>query len=938
MKRRGALLVVTALLLGAVAIPKTAFFLIENNPFVVAAGPGVAPVNVLLVSDRQNSDYKIALGLDPSINLTVTGQGDLSAGSLAGASVLFLEDCDNLTSSQVELVKDRHAAGMGIFFQTPSPGQELDVGAFTSLQEVLPVTIALEDGHVTEETPGFGNINTRVVENSPNFVAERVGFISLPQLLNLTETSLSAGATCDEVVRSESGRPLLVERVFEGGQGRVFALTAPVRPDSNEHLADWPSFTYWMFVTANYLAGNEDVPTFGDWDYSPVPHEDSRVVVLALLLVICGITVALFVYFRARTKKSPLALVPVKVPARPTGGPNTEGERDIGPGGDLGSDVGLDSVDGGDADDPRVKTWETIGYHKPLAGALVMLFLTLVVIMPLLVLVLYVLPTFILTDPSQIGIQFITGSIFSAIFIAADFGLAQAFDKFVGENYAKDPRKALKYIQFFFWFQITSGLAQTTVISLLGLYFVPHWNSMNFMSWFFVFKAFVQWPGVGYIFTHTLKSIQRTDKEQMVMLVNLLFVQLLGTVLFTETLRQWGASDPRIGSVVGGSLGLTVADTVSQFSLVLIGAWFLTRVDKRFRLADVFRLDFDRALVKQTLWFGLKSMLANVIYLFGNFFTTILIITRLNNYAYWGMFVGAGAYLFFPIIYLTSIYENALPTTAEAYGAGKEKLTSAYITYGFKYFGTFGVLIFVLFTFFLSQFLTAVVPPLFKPMGWFIALYSITRLFICLGDFSRLFLVAIDRVSQYVVLVLVEQIVRLTLLLLFIDTLQYWVLIFGELPGVIVKVVVTWSWTHKKVVPVRINAWQTFFAPGVAALVLLGVGALLFKYVYLPGNQLLGVLPNTLVFTFVFFAGFTLFVWPAVLGLAGGWDEETLAQLEFASRNCGPSKPLASVFYRVTRWASAKSPLFGRHPIPYEAAGGEALELLELKRAGDERV
>ncbi|GAB4327751.1 MAG: hypothetical protein Kow0069_34710 [Promethearchaeota archaeon] len=896
-----------------------------KDPPATAAPDAVAsesPVPVLLVGDDPASPYRVALGLDPGVNLTVVEQADLSTGQVAATAsaggAIFLEESSELSREQAAAVTDAVAAGAGLFFQTPSPGQPVNAAAFEPLADALPVDVPLEGGRVAEEPLGFGNVNTRVTGDAgSHFLGERVGFISLPQLLNLTITSLKPGANATELVRSESGRPLFLEGAH--GSGRVLALAAPVRLDSNEHLADWPLFNYWIFVCANYLAGNEDVPSFGDWPYSPVPHEDARAVVLVLLVAMAATTAGLFVHFRRKSRREPLALLPAPLPAR-AGEVGGASENERAPGEAAGK-----------------RSWDDVGYHKPLAGAFVMLFLTLVVLMPLLVLVLHVLPTFILTDPSQIGIQFITGSIFSAVFIAADFGLAQAFDRFVGENYGKDPRKALKYVQFFFWFQITSGLAQTTVISVLGLYFVPHWNSVNFLAWFFVFKSFVQWPGVAYIFTHLLKSMQRADKEQLVMLVNLLFVQLAGTVLFTTLMRQWGASDPRVGSVVGGSLGLTVADTVSQFSLVLLGAWFLARVDKRFRLADVFRVDFDAAVVKETLWFGLRAMLSNVIYLFGNFATTVVVVNRLDNYTYWGTFLGAGTYLFFPMIYLTGLYENALPTTAEAYGAKKEELTAAYASYGFKYFGAFGSLIFVLFTFFLSQFITAVVPPLFKPMGWFIALYSITRMFVVLGDFSRLFLVAIDRVSLYVALVLVEQVVRVALVLAFVERWQYWVLVFGELPGVVFKVAAAWLWTHRRVLPVRVNAWQTLVAPGVAATATLAVGGAVTRWGYPAATRALGTLPATLLFTLATFAGVTLLLWPAVLALAGGWDAETLSQLEFAANNCGPSKPLAGAFYRVTAWACRRSPLFDAHPIPHAAAAREAQELLALKERASSR-
>ena len=46
-----------------------------------------------------------------------------------------------------------------------------------------------------------------------------------------------------------------------------------------------------------------------------------------------------------------------------------------------------------------------------------------------------------------------------------------------------------------------------------------------------------------------------------------------------------------------------------------------------------------------------------------------------------------------------------------------------------------------------SRIVTSVVPDLYKPMGMVIMLYSITKLFIALGDFSKFFLIAVSKLG-----------------------------------------------------------------------------------------------------------------------------------------------------------------------------------------------
>ena len=80
----------------------------------------------------------------------------------------------------------------------------------------------------------------------------------------------------------------------------------------------------------------------------------------------------------------------------------------------------------------------------------------------------------------------------------------------------------------------------------------------------------------------------------------------------------------------------------------------------------------------------------------------------------------------------------------------------------------------------------------------------------------------------------------------------------------------------------------------------------------------------------VYFFGFGNFLYPFLLGLLGGHDAESLAQIEFAARHSGPSKPFALAFYRITALGSRLSPFHGKHPIPYDEAAKEAGELFML--------
>ncbi len=502
----------------------------------------------------------------------------------------------------------------------------------------------------------------------------------------------------------------------------------------------------------------------------------------------------------------------------------------------------------------------------------------------------------------------------------------------MGQYWNCDQERAIKYVQFFIWFQTLSGLAQTTVISLIGMYWVPQVQSIAFLSWFFVVNPLIQFPGIAYVFTHLLKSAQRTDLEGTVNIISLVIFQLALMGVFTELFRSIGAANPLLGEVVGSSLGISLGSYCGQMALLFFSAFFLRKVDKRFTVAQMFRIDFDRELIRETLHFGIKSMLSNVIFLFGNFISVLIITFYLNNYTYYGAFVAAGTYLTYPILYLTTLYENAIPTTSEAYNNGKIKLTESFVTYGFKYFGTFAIFLFTLFflPFSVNAIITSVVPDLYKPIGMIIMFYSATKLVLTLGDYSKFFLIAIDRAGAYVACALIEQVTRVTFLLFTIKELQVWAFVFGEIPGAVIKIFLTWIWTHKKILRVRINVWQTFVAPGLACAGVAVVGWILSEILFEPLQFALGVLGAGIVFGCIFFIGFSLLLYPLLLGLLGGWDTETLRHVEFASNHAGPSKMFAKVFFKVTRMACKVSPLHDKFPIQYAEAGQEAEELLAI--------
>nr|MDO8109288.1 hypothetical protein [Candidatus Sigynarchaeota archaeon] len=947
--RKQLFLVVTC---GLVASAILASSMIQSSTRGTSIAPRQAPAFDVAVlasnsSAKQIHQWATALAIDPSFNVTYFTTENMSSFTIADPSsmnqtldvVIMLDLFSNtsLTLNQVQNLSWAVGNGtMGLFFQVNNEPQAYPASLLDLIEPILPLRPVLNaTGNPWELRQNVTDTIGTVVNPVADILLDRVGFISMPQLLNLTETTASH-PNASVLVDGSKGLTIGSQRypllaTLNDPSVRVIELAAPVRKGSNKNLGNWPFWTYFVYVSLMKLANApaSSIKTFADWQYAPIPQASSQAFILLLLASFGAITVILFWYFRRYTRSTPLTLVPLDVFKQRQLDHATKGKGKKNTAEKVQAVQDQAKEDMNAMPDIKQKSWRVPGYHKPLSGFFVMFFITLVVVAPLFVVIIYVLPTFIIQDPGSFGIQFIISSIFTAVFTTLDFGLAQSYDRFVGQYWSTDPARALKYIQFFIWWQTVSGFAQTTVISLIGVYLVPRVTSVAFMSWFFVVNTLVQFPGIVYVFTHLLKSAQRTDLEALINFISLIFFQIGLMAVLPDAFRNIGAANPLIGEVIGSSLGLSIASYAGSMAQMLLSAAFLKKIDVRFTIKQMFRLDFDRALIRATLVFGLKSMLSIVIYLFGNFVSVLIITLMLNNYTYLGSFLGIATYLTYPILFMTVMYENALPTTSEAYNNKKIKLTEAFISYGFKYFGMFALLLFTLFVmpFSVNRIVTSVVPDLYKPMGMVIMFYSITKLFIALGDFAKFFLIAIDRAGTYVIAVAIEQAIRITFLLAAIGPLQFYAFVFAEIPGVVFKVIFTWVLTHKRIIKVHINAWQTLVAPGLSCLAIAGI-AWVMSLFYDAATAALTPLGGATLYMVVFFLGLGLFAYPFFLGLLGGHDDETLKQMEFAANHAGPSKPFALIFYKITVFGSKISPLHGKHSIDYDTAEKEASDLL----------
>jgi hypothetical protein len=210
------------------------------------------------------------------------------------------------------------------------------------------------------------------------------------------------------------------------------------------------------------------------------------------------------------------------------------------------------------------------------------------------------------------------------------------------------------------------------------------------------------------------------------------------------------------------------------------------------------------------------------------------------------------------------------------------------------------------------------------------------------------------------------------------------VLLLGDTPAKLIKVVGLWSWIHRRLVRIRVRLYQTVVAPLLAGAIYVGLCALgmlaardatltaqiavtaidvaaiaallallitrrfatppsllqskafnaglmvvvlavLLVLVWM-GNELYYV---SLIMTLIVFLPSLLYF--PVLGLLGAWDTHGLEQFALAADQAGLAYALYYPAYRLSTWLCRRSPLFDRFPIPHVTAQAEAAELDQLR-------
>jgi O-antigen/teichoic acid export membrane protein len=171
-----------------------------------------------------------------------------------------------------------------------------------------------------------------------------------------------------------------------------------------------------------------------------------------------------------------------------------------------------------------------------------------------------------------------------------------------------------------------------------------------------------------------------------------------------------------------------------------------------------------------------------------------------------------------------------------------------------------------------------------------------------------------------------EQVIRIVLAWVLLQRFQVAALVIAYFVGLLTKDFVAYFVNHRLCFPQRFFFWQSIAAPVLAAgahfLLLDRLSALIWQ-----GDQItsmviffIGVLPSLPVFMFLY-------------GLAGGWDDATLAEFREAAEMTGPVHGMVNwLMVKPTAIGARLSPLTNCFPISIRTSAMEEAESLTVEK------
>lgn len=712
-------------------------------------------------------------------------------------------------------------------------------------------------------------------------------------LCDINWESMPAGLVARRAPSTPPGRVLLQTR---RGDALIVVQEKHVLVlfDSSGAVRRWPYFNYLLYTTACEAAGTRP-PRFGDWSGSPFLH-DRRLPIAALALLWAA---ALLLYRVARRlgRERPHAFegffASVKGLGASTGTPEREARA------------------------AREAHWARAGFARPLSGLLTLLASMLLLVGPYFALQ-SVLANQVQPFPEADGLWRPTYEFLWIVWLTFDLGTQTAFVKYFAEHRVTDPAAALKDVQFYVWWQVFSRLTEVTLLGALSIGWLPYSRYALYAPFVMLYGA-CYLPSVAGLGRFLCQALQRFDFYNLLDIAESRILVFVVPVPFILLGRSWGAHHPVYGEVFGAALGLGLGQLATNVIMMVMGFYVLYRL--RVPLVPVLLAQFDRNTVRRQLLFGIKHTLGQEPYRLTEAAETLIIIRWLIDFQAWlGIRDLLQNRLYRLFWFAWGFYQSIVPAVSEALAAGKERLVQYYVARYFQYGFLFSATIFSLLAAVGPTYIYGAMQPQWWRAAGYLVLVALSGLLLPPAWISDSLQLGAGRPGTQVVVMLIEQAVRLLLYLLLIPGMQFPGIYVATLAALLLKIGVGWWINHTRIVPLRLPLLPTLLAPALSG----GLNYLLWR----TACALLAPAHTVTVLLFFFLAGTgSFFFCFFACGLCGGFDAAALAELEQAAGMSALVRPICRLLFLCARAGARLCP---RPPPPLALAAAAAAEAREL--------
>jgi hypothetical protein len=777
-----------------------------------------------------------------------------------------------LPEAEAASIRTRVQGGAGLVLIL---GPELTAGSVSDLLGI-PVTLEKKEDALSL-APVAGNADSLLKD---------ILWTSAPQVRE--RFALTGAGLIPLVTGFEDGSLILGKTSI--GSGQVFILTAYLN-DVNTEFQQWPYFNYLVYHLTERAAGRTPL-SFADYPASPVPHRLDQVVLLALMALVLATAGLAFWLVRRYSLAHPEELDAIVINREEFAAKEAH------------------------------TAWEEIGFHRPLGGFFVMLFLGLLLFVPIIIYQNLLLPVFILPSAQAIGIWGRVTQFFGLVWTFFDMGTSVAFIKYLSEYRINEPRKGIMFGQVFVWWQALSGAFQVALVIILAGTVLPK-TAYAIYTWSVIVHTFIQIPGFYRVMRHALTGLQRADYAQVIDLGWGLVFQMFAQPVFVGIMLLWGRSHPAFGTTMSGLIGLGIAGYAVEVMAFVLGLWLYKRLGYNTRV--YFLAHFDRETVWKSFRFGIFEMLGAAVWGVGQSLEILITQARLINYAeVRGNWVLAQNFVY-GFNAIANLFEGMMPSISEAVSHGKKVLGQYYSAIAYKWGGMLSAMLGSMMLAVADRFILGASGPQFVRA----AAYSIPLLLWGAAQYGSWVSDMVQRGANrpwlIMVMTVVEQTIRIGLALILLKKLQINALILAYFVGILTKDILSYFVNNRVCFRQRFYFWQSLGAPLLAGLAHYGILRWVTGLIW-RNEQITSII----IFFVALVPSYPIFAF--LYAFLGGWDDDTLAELHQAAGMASFMKPLAWVFWAASALGARISPLHGRFPIRIRAEALAEARALEAER------